>query len=103
MITDPTTPIELVFYSAPECHLCEIGLARAWELAAELGISVRVVDISLDPGLESRYRSRIPVGKIRGRTAFKYEVDEARLRRLVAEARSEPAGRGGPRRAAEGA
>lgn len=97
MITDRTAPIELVFYSAPECHLCEVGLTRAGELAAELGISVRVVDISKDPGLESRYRSRIPVGEIGGRTAFKYEVDEIRLRRLVAEARSEPVGQGGSR------
>ncbi|MHB9149429.1 MAG: glutaredoxin family protein [Thermoleophilia bacterium] len=95
MITDRTAPIELVFYSAPECHLCEIGLARTGELAAELGISVRVVDISKDPGLENRYRSRIPVGEIGGRTAFKYEVDEIRVRRLVAEARSDQEGRSG--------
>lgn len=93
MITEPTASIELVFYSAPGCHLCEIGLARALELAAELGISVRVVDISKDPELESRYRSRIPVGEVGGRTAFKYELDEIRLRRLVAGARSEPAAR----------
>lgn len=95
MIADRTAPIELVFYSAPECHLCEAGLARAGELAAELDISVRVVDISRDPGLESRYRSRIPVGEIEGRTAFKYEVDENRVRRLVAEARFKQEGRAG--------
>jgi len=89
-------PVELVFYSAPECHLCEIALARAGELASELGLSLRVVDISNDPDLESRYRSRIPVAEIEGRTAFKYEVDEARVQRLVAEAHSDPEGRFGP-------
>jgi len=85
--------VELVFYSAPECHLCEVALARMAELAAELELTVRVVDISNDSDLENRYRSRIPVGEIQGRTAFKYQVDESRVRRMVAEAGPDREGR----------
>lgn len=91
--------MELVFYSAPDCHLCEVALARMVELAAELDLSVRVVDISNDPELERRYRSRIPVGEIQGHAAFKYQVNEDRIRRLATEARSDREGRfepGGP-------
>ncbi|HZK48244.1 MAG TPA: glutaredoxin family protein [Thermoleophilia bacterium] len=79
--------VELSYYSAPDCHLCEIGLAHIARLADELGLSVRVVDISSGPDLEGRYRSRIPVGEIQGRVVFKYQVDEDRLRRLVEWAR----------------
>lgn len=85
--------MELVFYSAPDCHLCEVALARLAELAAELDLTVRAVDISTDADLEHRYRSRIPVGEIQGRTAFKCQVDEGRIRRMVAEAGPDREGR----------
>ncbi len=85
--------MELVFYSAPDCYLCEVALARMAELATELDLTVRVVDISTDADLEHRYRSRIPVGEIQGRTAFKYQVDEGRVRRLVEDASADREGR----------
>ena len=87
--------MELVLYSAPDCHLCEVARARLVELAAELDLTVRVVDISTDVDLEHRYRSRIPVGEIQGRTVFKYQVDEGRVRRMVAEAGRHREGRPG--------
>lgn len=86
--------IQVDLYSAPGCTLCDTALEDLAPLAAELGFSVRVVDISGDPALERRYRERIPVGEVRGRTAFKYRVDEPRLRALVAWAAAE-AGRPG--------
>jgi iron-sulfur cluster protein len=80
-------PLELVFYSAPDCHLCDVALTRLSALAGGLGVQVRVVDISIDPSLERKYRDRIPVGELGGRAVFKYELDEPRLRRAVEEAR----------------
>lgn len=80
-------PIRLVVYSAPECHLCDVALDRLAPISTELGLDVVVVDISEDPELEKRYRSRIPVGEIQGRVVFKFEMDEPRLRRAVEQTR----------------
>lgn len=90
-----TLPLVVHLYSAADCSLCHVAEADLAPLAMELGLLVRVVDISGDPQLEARYRSRIPVAEIRGRTVFKYAVDEVRLREVVAWARglaSEPSG-----------
>lgn len=85
---DGVAGVRLDLYSAPGCSLCEVALAELAPLAAELGFTIRVVDISGDPDLERRYRPRIPVAEIGGRTVFKYRVDQGRLRELVAWAAS---------------
>lgn len=77
--------LELTFYTAPGCRLCDEARAALTPLERDAGIVVRTVDISGDPALEARYRERIPVGEIGGRVVFKYRVDVDRLRRLVAE------------------
>ena len=66
--------------------MCAVALDELVPLAAELGFLIRVVDISGDPDLERRYRTRIPVAEVDGRTAFKFRVDEGRVRKLVARA-----------------
>jgi hypothetical protein len=48
-----------------------------------------VVDIGGDPSLEAEYREWIPVVEVDGTRAFTYFVDEAALRRRVAQSRSE--------------
>lgn len=80
--------VRLDLYSAPGCTPCGVALDALAPLAVELGFTIRVVDISGDPDLERRYRSRIPVAEVGGRTVFKYRVDESRLRELVAWAAS---------------
>jgi thioredoxin reductase (NADPH) len=81
--------VRLDLYSAPGCTLCDVALEALAPLAAELGFAIRVVDISGDPDLERRYRSRLPVAEVGGRTVFKYRVDESRVRELVAWAERE--------------
>ena len=76
--------MELVFYTAPGCCLCDEARAALAPFERDSVISVRSVDISGDPVLEARYRARIPVGEINGRVVFKYRVDVDRLRRLIA-------------------
>lgn len=80
--------MELVLYTAPGCCLCEEARAVLTPIARGSGFALKVVDISLDPVLEQRYRQRIPVGEIEGRVVFKYHVDFDRLQRLIAETRA---------------
>jgi hypothetical protein len=48
---------ELVLYSRPDCHLCDV----AADLLRGLGREWRSVDIDSDPVLVRRYGIRIPV------------------------------------------
>ncbi len=89
-------PLVVRLYSADACSLCHVAAADLAPLAVELGLHVSVVNIAGDPDLEARYRSRIPVAEILGRTVFKYAVDEARLRETVAWARGLASGSEGP-------
>lgn len=65
--TDPAARPTLTVYRRPDCHLCddaEILLRDELAIRARAGqvtANVRQLDISGDPGLESRYGSRIPV------------------------------------------
>ena len=69
----------VVVYTAPGCHLCGPALAVVRRVC---GDGVEVVDISADPELERRYRTRIPVVEVDGIERFQYHVDEDELRLL---------------------
>lgn len=53
--------MSLVFYSKPDCHLCDQGLDIVLRLARRHGLDVRKVNIEADPDLFQRHRYRIPV------------------------------------------
>ncbi len=85
------SPIDLILYGRPECHLCDEMKAIVAPLAREFGCNLRQIDISGQPDLEARYGTEIPVLMINGRKAFKYRVTERELRRrLVLERRRQP-------------
>jgi glutaredoxin len=69
----------VVVYGAPDCSLCEPAKETVREVARRLGVPVQEVDISGDEVLERRYRPRLPVVEIDGRTAFVYAVDAGEL------------------------
>jgi glutaredoxin len=69
----------VVLYAGAGCGLCE----RAKEQLERLAIPYELVDITGDPGLESRYREWLPVLEIDGRRAFVYYLDEAALLRKL--------------------
>ena len=75
----------LTLYSRPGCHLCDDMKAVVTRVArsAEHRVTVEEIDISTDPGLEARYGLEIPVLLVDGRTAAKYRVTEAELRRIL--------------------
>jgi hypothetical protein len=52
-------------------------------VAETMGLTIEEIDISTDPGLESRYGLEIPVLMIDGRKAAKYRVREDELRAIL--------------------
>jgi glutaredoxin len=77
---------EVVLYHAAGCHLCDKAHAVVAGLQAELGFSLREVDITGDPALEAAYREWLPVVEIDGRRRFTYHVQPDAFRRAVAQA-----------------
>jgi hypothetical protein len=77
--------IALTLYSRPGCHLCDemkVVVQRVAQSASE-PVTIEVVDISTDPGLETRYGLEIPVLLVNGRKAAKYRVTEEALTKIV--------------------
>ena len=52
-------------------------------LARRVPMTIEEIDISLDPALERRYGTEIPVLLVDGRKAAKYRVSEEELLRIV--------------------
>lgn len=73
------SPAEVVIYSRPGCHLCEV----AKSLLQAHGLSPQEIDISTDPVLVQQYGEVIPVVLIDGKERFRGRIDEILLRRLL--------------------
>ena len=70
----------LTVYLRRYCHLCDDLLAALAPYRARLGFLVQEVDIDLDPALEARYGTLIPVlADPDGREICHYFLDEAAL------------------------
>jgi glutaredoxin len=92
---------ELVLYSRPGCHLCELALDQLVGLHAEgYRFELREVDIESDESLLRAMLERIPVLELNGEVISELALDQtsvrARLDTVVADDRS---GGGGPRSA----
>lgn len=75
-------PRQVVLYSRPGCHLCR----DAGAALAAAGIRYDEIDITTDAGLESEFRSVIPVVEVRGRQVFEAGMNPDDLPELVSEA-----------------
>lgn len=84
------SPITLILYGRPECHLCDEMKAIVVPVARELGCTLEQIDISGNPELEAQYGTEIPVLMVNGRKAFKYRVSERELRKRLARAHARP-------------
>jgi glutaredoxin len=74
---------EVVVYSRPGCHLCDVVKETLRRLEERGGFRWRDVDIDQDPELRRLYGDQIPVVFVDGRKSFKYRMTEkAFLRRL---------------------
>jgi len=76
-------PPNLIIYSRPGCHLCDVMKAVVERVGQTVAVSLEEIDISRDPELESHYGLEIPVLTIDGTKVAKYRVSEEDLRRML--------------------
>jgi glutaredoxin len=69
----------LTLYGKPGCHLCEGARSAVRGVAAQRGVELVEVAVSLDPVLNRRYGERIPVLALDGEELFEYFVDRGAL------------------------
>lgn len=71
---------ELTVMSREWCHLCHDLIEKLAPLAAELGWTVRVLDVDADPVLEARWDELVPVVLAGEVELCHYHLDEAAVR-----------------------
>ena len=74
-----TTP-RLTVFVRRGCHLCTDMTQALERLRPELGFEYAEVDIDRDPGLRSRYDTRVPVLAAGDNEICYYFLEEQRLR-----------------------
>ena len=74
-------PVEVVVYSRPGCHLCEVAIERLVGLHGEgYRFELHEIDIESDDLLLRRHLEKIPVVEIDGIVASELILDEAAVR-----------------------
>jgi glutaredoxin len=72
---------ELVLYSRPGCHLCEVALEELVALRGEgYRFELREVDIESDEALLVRMLERIPVVELNGEVVSELILDRTSVR-----------------------
>ena len=74
---------QVVLYSRPGCHLCDVAREAILSLRERVGFEFQEVDIEGDDELELGYGIRVPVVEVDGEEAFEVTVDAEQLARLV--------------------
>ncbi len=75
---------ELLLLTRPGCHLCQAARDVLDRVGADLGIPWQERSIEDDPRLQEQFAEEIPVLMIDGVQRDFWQIDEARLRRLLA-------------------
>lgn len=75
---------ELTLISRSYCHLCHDMEEALQPLLAELGLSLKVLDVDADPALEARYDELVPVLLLGEQEICHYFLDETKLRAALA-------------------
>ena len=74
---------QVILYSRPGCHLCDVAREAILALRERLGFEFTEIDIEADEELELGYGIRIPVVEVDGEEAFEVTVDAERLAQMV--------------------
>jgi glutaredoxin len=76
----------VTLYTRVDCHLCEEAHAALERVRAACPFALAVIDLDREaPDDKLRaYTGEVPVVELEGRKVMKYQVDEARLMRLLA-------------------
>lgn len=79
--------VSVTVYTRENCHLCEEAVDTIERVADEESVTVDMdlVDVDTDEELREEYGERVPYILLDGSPAFKYRVDEGRLRRKLSE------------------
>ena len=82
---DVTTERTVIVYTREDCHLCKdaITTIRSVAESVEPPVEIAVVDVDQNEILRTEYGDRVPYVVIDGRPAFKYRVDEHKLRQKL--------------------
>lgn len=80
-----TRPRTVTVYTREDCHLCEdaITAIRTVTESVATPVEIDLVDIDAEQSLRAEYGDRVPYVLIDGQPAFKYRVDEQRLRQKL--------------------
>ena len=77
-------PVEVVVYSRPGCHLCEVAIERLIDLHAEgYRFVMHEIDIDSDELLLRRHLEKIPVVEVDGIVASELVYDDAGVRKRL--------------------
>jgi glutaredoxin len=78
--------VSVTVYTRENCHLCAEAIDTIERVADEEGVAIEMdlVDVDTDEQLREAYGERVPYVLLDGRPAFKYRVDEERLRKKLA-------------------
>ena len=79
-------PVPITVYTREDCHLCDEAVETLTRIADSEGVPVDVeeVDVDEDPDLREEYGDRVPYVLVDGTPKFKYRVDPARARSVLA-------------------
>jgi|GEM_PF-185901 len=83
VVYETAAVIRVEVYGKPDCSLCDEAKAMLRRLRKELHFELGEVDISLDPAMEARYRTEVPVVFVNGRKALKLRFTEEQARRRI--------------------
>lgn len=77
--------VSVTVYTRENCHLCAEAIDTIERVADDEGVDVamELVDVDTDEELREEYGERVPYVLLEGVPAFKYRVDEQRLRRKL--------------------
>jgi glutaredoxin len=74
---------QVVLYSKPGCHLCEVMKVEIENADCEELYDLAEINIETDEALRARYRYEIPVLMINGVEVFRHRLSAADLRRSL--------------------
>lgn len=78
----------VVIYSKPGCHLCEVAKAAIQAAGCDGQYTLAEVNIESDPDLRRRYRYDIPVITFDGVEVFRHRLSSEEFREALRAARS---------------
>ena len=74
----------VTFYTKPGCSLCVKAMLRINKVRSGIPFHLEVIDITDDRGLTQEHGLHIPVVFVDGVEVFRYHVNEAKFRALLA-------------------